>query len=162
MCAAHTPYTPRALVRPVGKTGLNASRVWKRRRRDRGHGLGCDLAERAARATEGQNQALASPMSTRPMVLIPFDRREAISLREAAKIANRSEGTVRGWCAQFDIGRRVGNGPWQVSRVALAMFLDGDADALREYLSGNRCGQTVAGYFGRFNIPLVTQWKEST
>ena len=116
----------------------------------------------AARVTKGQNQALASPMSTRPMVLIPFDRREAISLREAAKIANRSEGTVRGWCAQFDIGRRVGNGPWQVSRVALAMFLDGDADALREYLSGYRCGQTVAGYFGRFKIPLVTQWKEST
>jgi hypothetical protein len=45
-------------------------------------------------------------------VLIPYDRREAISLRIAAEIAGRSETTVRGWCGVHDIGRRVANGPW--------------------------------------------------
>jgi hypothetical protein len=74
------------------------------------------------------------------MVLIPFDRCEALSLRETVKIAGKSETTIRTWCGQYDLGRRLGNGPWQVSRVALAMFLDGDADALRTYLGGDRHG----------------------
>src|SRR5271170_6359310 len=76
----------------------------------------------------------------RPMALVPYDRREALTLREAARLAGRCESTVRGWCGMSDLGRRVGNGPWQVSRVALAMFLDGAADALRAYLAGDRTG----------------------
>src|SRR3954467_12854355 len=55
--------------------------------------------------------------------LVPYDRREAMTRREAAKHAGRSEGTVRMWCLQHDIGRRVAGGPWAVSRVALAMLL---------------------------------------
>src|SRR5271170_1108626 len=79
----------------------------------------------------------------RPMVLVPYDRREAMSLREAARLAGRCESTVRAWCGMYDIGLRVGNGPWQVSRVALGMFLDGAADALRAYLAGDRTGELV-------------------
>lgn len=71
------------------------------------------------------------------MVLIPYDRREAITLRQAAEIAGRSETTVRGWCAQYHIGRRVAGGPWMVSRDALQMLLDGDRMALEAYLSGS-------------------------
>jgi hypothetical protein len=58
-------------------------------------------------------------------ILVPFDAREVITLRVAAERANKSESTMRSWCVEHGIGRRVGDGPWNVSRVALAMFLDG-------------------------------------
>jgi len=45
-----------------------------------------------------------------PQVLVPFDRREAMTLRAAAELAGKSEGTVRTWCLQHDIGRRVAGG----------------------------------------------------
>jgi hypothetical protein len=83
----------------------------------------------------------------RPMTLVPFDRREAISLRVAAKIAGKCEATVCRWCAIYNIGRRISNGPWQVSRVALQMLLDGAEDELRAYLRGDRSGPLVAPYF---------------
>lgn len=88
------------------------------------------------------------------MVLRPYDRKEALSLREAAKIAGVSESTVRNWCSRYDIGRRVGNGPWQISRVALAMFLDGNEDALNAYLAGGRTVAEVAIYYTRFGLPV--------
>jgi hypothetical protein len=91
-----------------------------------------------------------------PKVLVPYDRREAIDLRTAASMAGRSETTVRTWCGVHDIGRRVANGPWQVSRVALAMFLDGDGDALRAYLAGARDGPLVAPYFARAGLGAVS------
>ena len=47
----------------------------------------------------------------------------------------------------YHIGRRVVGGPWQVSRVALAMLLDGNNAALGAYLSGDRDGPLVAPYF---------------
>ena len=56
-------------------------------------------------------------------VLVPYDRREAIDVQTAAKIAARGETTIRQWCAIHHIGRRVGGGPWQVSRVALREVL---------------------------------------
>jgi hypothetical protein len=62
------------------------------------------------------------PEATRATrVLVPFDRREALTLRQAAEIAGRSETTVRKWAAFCDLGRRIGAGHWAVSRVALAM-----------------------------------------
>lgn len=88
-------------------------------------------------------------MTGRPMVLVPFDRREAITLKQAAAIAGRSETTVRGWCASYHIGRRVVGGPWMVSRVALAMLLDGDRRALEAYLSGDRSGPLMTPYMDR-------------
>jgi hypothetical protein len=64
-------------------------------------------------------------------ILSPFDKRECINLRKAADIAGKPESTVRGWCDKHGLGRRVGCGTWSVSKVALAMFLDGDMRALR-------------------------------
>jgi hypothetical protein len=33
-----------------------------------------------------------------PQVLVPFDKKEAIPLKEAAARAGRSEGTIKNWC----------------------------------------------------------------
>lgn len=82
-------------------------------------------------------------------ILIPYDRREAISLRVAAEIADRSESTVRTWCLTRSIGRRVCGGPWQVSRVALQMLLEEDGEALKLYLRGERRDPKVSAYFKR-------------
>jgi hypothetical protein len=81
-------------------------------------------------------------------ILRPFDKRECISLKQAAGIAGKSESTLRGWCDQHGLGRRVGGGSWLVSKVALAMFLDGDEKALQAYHCGDRCGDVVRHYFG--------------
>jgi hypothetical protein len=94
-------------------------------------------------------------MSDIPQVLIPFDRREALSLRQAAHISGKSVETIRRWCALYDIGRRIG-GQWMVSRVALAMWLDGDRRALAAYLAGERAGLLVAPYFGRAGLLLAS------
>ncbi len=88
----------------------------------------------------------------RPRVLVPFDRREALTLAEAAEIAGKSISTVRNWCAVHDIGRRVAGGPWQISRIALAMFLDGDGIALEKYLAGDRETDVVRNYFRRAGL----------
>lgn len=81
-----------------------------------------------------------------PKVLVPYNPREAIALRQAAKIAGRSESTVRTWCALYHIGRLVVGGPWQISRAALAMLLDGNEAALRAYSSGDRRDLIVEAY----------------
>src|SRR3712207_3535435 len=73
-----------------------------------------------------------------PRVLLPFDRREAITVGAAANITGRAERTIRDWCEAHHLGRRIGGSPWIVSRVALAMFLDGDEPALAAYLAGDR------------------------
>lgn len=88
-------------------------------------------------------------MIERPQVLITYDRCEAITLRQAALIAGRSESTLRSWCQCHYIGRRVAGGHWMVSRPALQMFLDDDARALRAYLAGDRESEMVASYFRR-------------
>jgi hypothetical protein len=80
-------------------------------------------------------------------ILVPFDKREGISLGEAAKRAGKSESTMRCWCVEHGLGRRVGGGTWMVSKVALAMFLDGDVKALQAYntRSLSTCNQTQSG-----------------
>jgi hypothetical protein len=44
---------------------------------------------------------------------------------------------------EHGLGRRIGGGTWSVSKVALAMFLDGDLKALRAYQAwrSNRCNR---------------------
>ncbi|MCJ2084314.1 helix-turn-helix domain-containing protein [Methylobacterium sp. J-090] len=79
--------------------------------------------------------------------LVPFNRREGLTTAEAAEQANRTERTIRMWCRDHDIGRRIAGGPWLVSRVALAMFLNDDAPSLRSYLAGDRHSPEVAAYF---------------
>ncbi|WP_245283589.1 hypothetical protein [Bradyrhizobium sp. URHD0069] len=51
--------------------------------------------------------------------------------------ARRSPGTIRNWCESEGLGGRIG-GKWSVSKVALEMFLDGEAGALARYLDGDR------------------------
>jgi hypothetical protein len=79
--------------------------------------------------------------------LIPFDSREAVSLRQAAKIAGRSESTMRTLCHRYHIGRRIG-GIWAVSRVGLQMVLEDDLDALALYHRGLRAdSEPVAWHY---------------
>jgi hypothetical protein len=85
-------------------------------------------------------------------ILCPFDKRECLSLSQAAGIAGKSESTVRGWCERHGLGRRVGGGTWSVSKVALAMFLDGNMRALRAYHAGDRSNHVSAGYFERAGL----------
>lgn len=94
--------------------------------------------------------------------LVPYDRREAISISTAAQIADRSERTVRSWCETRHIGRRIGGGPWAVSRVALAMLLDGDDLALGLYLQGRRDHPMVASYLARFHLDVGHPARRST
>lgn len=86
-------------------------------------------------------------------VLTPYDPREGISLAAAARRAGKSETTIRNWCPQYGLGRRVGGGVWVVSQVALAMFLDGDKAALAAYHAGDCSSPQVSEYFERFNLP---------
>ncbi len=88
-------------------------------------------------------------MIDKPQALIPYDKRESMTLRQAALIAGRSESTLRSWCQNHHIGRRVAGGPWMVSRPALQMFLDDDGRALRAYLAGDRESELVVSYFRR-------------
>jgi hypothetical protein len=82
-------------------------------------------------------------------ILVPFDKRECLSLKEAADIAGRSESTMRNWCDEYGLGRRIGGGPWSVSKVALMMHLDGDRKALKAYHAGDCSDPTVIAYFKR-------------
>jgi len=88
------------------------------------------------------------------IVLTPYDPREGICLAVAAERAGKSPRTLRGWCSQHGLGRRIGGGIWVVSQVALAMFLEGDDAALATYHSGDRSSAIVRTYFERFKIPL--------
>jgi hypothetical protein len=97
---------------------------------------------------------MREPEENRWMVLVPFDAREGISLSQAALRAGKSESTVRSWCVQHGLGRRVGGGVWVVSKVALSMFLDGDRKALSAYLAGDRSSSLVKRYFERTGVPL--------
>ncbi len=82
--------------------------------------------------------------------LVPFNRREALTLAEAVKIAGRSASTLRNWCTDYRIGRHV-CGRWMVSHPALLMLLDADRTALEAYLNGERGGD-VAAYFDRAGV----------
>lgn len=93
-------------------------------------------------------------MSLPPQILVPFDRREAITIRSAEVIAGVSASTLRTWCDQHHIGRRIAGGPWQVSRPALQMLLDGNKEALTRYLAGERSG-LVADYFRAVGLGAV-------
>jgi hypothetical protein len=50
---------------------------------------------------------------------------------------------IRNWCIEHGVGRRVGGGQWVVSKVALAMFLDGDDVVLTPHKEGNRSNNCV-------------------
>ena len=85
-------------------------------------------------------------------ILVPYDIRECISVGKAAQVAGRSESTIRTWCVERGIARRIAGGPWQVSRVALTMLLDGDLRTLRAYQTGDRESASVVAYYARAGI----------
>jgi len=93
---------------------------------------------------------------TEPQILRPYHRQEAISAQEAAELAGKSVRTIRNWCLLHDLGRRVG-GSWAVSKVALAMWLEGAREALNAYLAGDRASSLVREYFSRCQVPLPRQ-----
>jgi hypothetical protein len=86
--------------------------------------------------------------------LVPFADEERISIGEAAAIAGKSERTLRYWCVEHGIGRRIAGGVWAVSKVALAMLLDGDLDALAAYRDRGARGSSepVAAYYQRCGL----------
>lgn len=92
-----------------------------------------------------------------PRCLIPFDRREGLTIDEAAEIAGRDVRTLRRWCVERDIGRRIAGGPWTVSRVALGMLLNGDDTALAAYLAGDRSSELVRAYFEGVGLADLTR-----
>ena len=95
--------------------------------------------------------------------LIPFDRREGMTVAAAAKRSGYVARTIRTWCEARDIGRHVGSpgAPWTVSRVALAMLLDGDEAALAFYLAGDRSSPAVVHYYEREGLGgLIRDWHE--
>src|SRR5207302_334011 len=87
-------------------------------------------------------------------ILRPFFTAEAMWVNGencAAETAGVTCSTMRRWCVEHGLGRRVGR-PWRVSRVALQMHLDGDRAALRAYHSGDRTSELVVAYFRRFDL----------
>ncbi len=105
-------------------------------------------------------ERIGAPAIDKPHVLLPFDIREALSISDAARIAGRTTVTVRTWAAIHDLGRPIGR-RWMVSRVALAMHLDGDREALKAYLTGDRESAIVTDYFQRFGLQPQKVWKEN-
>jgi Helix-turn-helix domain len=81
-------------------------------------------------------------MKDEPQVSRPFHRAEVCSPEEAARVAGKSIRTVRDLCRLHDIGRRIG-GRWAISKVALAMWLDGAREALAAYLAGDRSSPSI-------------------
>ncbi len=86
--------------------------------------------------------------------LNPFHAAEGMSVSDAAKVAGKSERTIRDWCEKHGIGRRVAGGTLVVSKVALLALLDGDDDALMSYRDhGVRASYApVARYYERANL----------
>jgi hypothetical protein len=96
----------------------------------------------------------AQPLRT----LVPFANEEGISVGEAAAIAGKSERTIRMWCVEHGIGRRIAGGTWAVSQAALTMLLDGDLATLAAYRDQGVRGssESVAGYYRRCKLdPLL-------
>jgi hypothetical protein len=101
-------------------------------------------------------QSVSLPVGTpKPQVLHPYDPAEAIGITEAATRAGKSDRTIRNWCLDHQIGRRIA-GQWAVSAVALDMLLEGDVDCLQAYLAGDRTSEQVTSYFKARSIPLAT------
>jgi hypothetical protein len=89
-------------------------------------------------------------------ILQPYDPQEAIGIAEAARRAGQAERTLREWCPLHKIGRKIA-GRWKISGPALDMLLEGDGEALKAYLSGDRHTHLVRSYFERRGIPLQAE-----
>lgn len=95
-----------------------------------------------------------------PQILRPYDARETSTVAEAARVAGRPERTIREWCHAHSLGRKIG-GQWAVSKVAFAMWLNGDYRALQAYLAGDRSSALVVSYYHSCGVP-VPRWPRLT
>jgi len=98
-----------------------------------------------------QNEA-AVHTQMKAMILQPYDPAEAINITVAASRAGKSDRTIRNWCLDRQIGRRIA-GRWAVSAVALDMLLAGDDVSLEAYLAGDRSSARVVSYYVARSIP---------
>ena len=99
-----------------------------------------DFANRVAMVDEAQLRVLA-----------PYSRAETLTIKEAAKIAGRSDTCLREWVDRFKIGRHV-VGSVEISAVALQMLLDNATVALARYVTGDRHHPDVVAYFARLGL----------
>jgi hypothetical protein len=90
--------------------------------------------------------------------LIPFNVEESVTIEQAASTSGKTPRTMRRWCIEHGIGRRIG-GTWRVSKVALAMLLEGDHEALAAYRDDGVRAQfePVARYFRRAGLDKLLQ-----
>jgi hypothetical protein len=88
-----------------------------------------------------------------PQVLKPFSRAESRTTEEAAAFCGRTRRTMRNWCTQYNLGRRIG-GAWVMSIVALDLFVNDEQEALRHYLSGDRRHPTVVAAYERHRVSV--------
>ena len=80
------------------------------------------------------------------LVLVPFAKEECLSIRQASSEAGVSGQSIRNWCDQYGLGRKIG-AQLKVSKVALRMFLNGDKNALAMYHRGDRSSGVVKHYY---------------
>ena len=109
-----------------------------------------DLDERGGRRCRGVNaEGIRAPRTPDPGPL----RQAGMHEPEAGR---RCRWKVRvdhaGMAEEHGLGRRIGGGVWSVSRVALAMFLDGNRNALRAYHQCDRVSEAVFAYFRRAGL----------
>src|SRR3954470_10355032 len=90
-----------------------------------------------------------------PGLLKPYNAAEAISVAEAARRAGVSREKIRLWVLHFSIGRKLADGQYRVSAVALQLLLDDNKDGLRRYLTGDRLSADVCSTFDACGIPIV-------
>lgn len=73
---------------------------------------------------------------------------EIFSVKEAAGYAARDEKLIRSWVRAYGIGRQVQpHSKIEISRIALDMVLQGDAEALELLRDGDRLHADVVRYF---------------
>ena len=87
------------------------------------------------------------------LVLVPFNADEVLAPKDAASKTGKNARTIINWCEAYGLGRKIG-GTWAISKVALAMHLDGATWALQKYLNGDRHSPDVVEYFNRTGVPL--------
>jgi hypothetical protein len=82
-------------------------------------------------------------------------------MKEAVDITGKSQRTLRRWCIEDGIGRRIAGRQWLISLPALYMRIEGDDEALIGYRDGARAQfEPVARYFRRFDLGDLLQRPE--
>ena len=86
--------------------------------------------------------------------LVPFRLDLVMSLADASERSGRAINTVRTWCAQHHLGRKVG-GTWHIDAIAFELYVDGRFDALERYLNGDRAHPEIVDAFTSLGVPLT-------